>query len=294
MARYSSRKKFGYRGKRGSVSSGRRRSYTKTARRTGYRLKARFATVGYKRDVEKKYIDQATTEASKQLKYKAMGVCSAENSGSPTGGWQDMLKGVPQGVDTKSRVGNVIDVKYVKGKIMLVANTINNSITSSENAQNGEAALDNSGVDLKQFLRTTYRVAIVRDMQVNSVATGIAWSDVFQSQYGLGSPANFFGDVMGELNVANMGRFRVLMDRTVELDATDPQKVISFMIRNVGKVRYNGPEASGGSPALTDSGLYLVWAVQSYGEPGIHSTGSNSGIFTSDVVATRRLCFSDA
>ena len=48
------------------------------------------------------------------------------------------------------------------------------------------------------------------------------------------------------------------------MDADDPQKVINFMIKNVGKVRYNGPETVG-SPALTDSRLYLVWAVQSYG-----------------------------
>ena len=145
MARWSTRKKSGARGKRGYASSGRRRGYSKMARRAGYRLKARFATVGYKRDVEKKYVDNATTEDSKELKYKSKGVCSAENSGSPSGGWQDMLKGVPQGVDTKSRVGNVIDVKYVKGKIMLVANTITNAIASSENAQYGEAALDNGG-----------------------------------------------------------------------------------------------------------------------------------------------------
>ena len=43
------------------------------ARRAGYRLKARFATVGYKRDVEKKYVDNATTEDSKELKYKSKG-----------------------------------------------------------------------------------------------------------------------------------------------------------------------------------------------------------------------------
>ena len=294
MARYSTRKKSGYRGKRGRAASGRRRGYSKMARRAGYRLKARFATVGYKRDVEKKYVDNATTDGIKELKYKSQGVCSAQNSSNPSGGWQDMLKGVPQGVDTKSRVGNVIDVKYVKGKIMLNANTITNAIASSENAQYGEAALDNGGVNLKQFLRTTYRVAIVRDLQVNSVTTGISWDDVFQSSYAGVSPGNFYGDVMGELNVANMGRFRVLMDRTVELDADDPQKVINFMIKNVGKVRYNGPEMAGGSPALTDSGLYLVWAVQSYGEPGVGTWGQASGIFTSEVVATRRLCFTDA
>ena len=251
------------------------------ARRTGYRLKTRFATVGYKRDVEKKYYDRTTQEASKKLAHATNGFLYAMNSGGPSGGWQDIFKGVPQGVNSSSRIGNVIDVKYVKGKVMLTANRMTNALASGGNAQNGEAAADNGGVNLLQYVRTTYRVAIVRDLQMNSVDSGIVWNDVFEGATG----------VMAQLNVANMGRFRVLMDRTVELDADDPQKVISFMFRNLGKVRYNGPETEGGSPALTDSGMYLVWAVAS---GGMLNDDMANKVFTSVVWANARVCFTDA
>ena len=274
-----SRKSFGTK-RRGYGSNSRRRSYVKTARQTGYRMKTRFATVGYKRDVEKKYHDMIVKYDSTKLNWTASSESGLMHSAA--GGLRsDMLKGVPQGVGIGERIGNMIKVRYVKGSISLTANRITNSTVGSENAQNGESAVNANGGDLLQFVRTTYRVAVVRDLQVNSTDPGVAWSQVF---YGLAElPTQM------ELNVATMGRFQVLMDKTVTLDADDPQKVVNFMFRNVGKVRYNGPEGS--SPALTDSGLYLVWACHT---TGVLDVATANQTFTSPLLLQSRLCFTDA
>ena len=55
-------KKSGYRGKRGYAASGRRRGYSKMARRATRKL--RFATVGYTRDMERKYSDKTFVSAA--------------------------------------------------------------------------------------------------------------------------------------------------------------------------------------------------------------------------------------
>lgn len=81
----------------------------------------------------------------------------------------------------------------------------------------GEAVVDDVANTLIQYLRTTYRVCIVRDLQVNSTATQVNWGDVFSNLDGTAG-------VHSELNIANMGRFRILMDKLVHLDADDPQK----------------------------------------------------------------------
>lgn len=67
------------------------------------------------------------------------------------------------------------------------------------------------------------------------------------------------GGVHSELNISNMGRFRILSDRTVELSAVCPQKTIKYLIgsRSIGTVRYNGS----GFGALTDGRIYVVAAA---------------------------------
>ena len=196
---------------------------------------------------------------------------------------QDLFKGLPQGTNATSRIGNVVNVKYVKGNITLTANTVSNSASGYENAQYGEAVLDDVDGTLIQYLRTTFRVVIVRDLQVNSAASEVTWNDVF-------SNLNGTSGVHSELNVANMGRFSVLMDKLVYLDADNPQKTMPFIFRNLGRVRYNGPQADGAQSALTDSGLYIVWACLSAGVSGTTAAGNMS---SKGVNVNSRMCFTD-
>ena len=143
--------------------------------------------------------------------------------------------------------------------------------------------LDDVDGTLIQYLRTTFRVVIVRDLQVNSAASEVTWNDVF-------SNLNGTSGVHSELNVANMGRFSVLMDKLVYLDADNPQKTMPFIFRNLGRVRYNGPQADGAQSALTDSGLYIVWACLSAGVSGTTAAGNMS---SKGVNVNSRMCFTD-
>jgi hypothetical protein len=175
MARYGTSRSYRSSGsKRGYAGSGRRRSYRKMAGRGARKLK--FATVGYSRDVEKKYYDKGMgipgnqrmlvegSAADPEGMWGASWVNNADSWGDvdETGSAaktlvQDLLKGVRQGTNAGARIGNVISVKYVKGSIMLEANSVKNKTDSSENAQYGESALTNTGTtNLMQFVRTTW------------------------------------------------------------------------------------------------------------------------------------------
>ena len=299
MARYSTRKKSGYRSKRGYASSGRRRSYSKMARRAGRKLK--FATVGFKRDTEKKYFDKAIWGHGGTLVASITGASSTKSAGFASSGWryttnpgavavstantyvQDLFKGLPQGTNATSRIGNVVNVKYVKGNITLTANTVANASTGYENAQFGEGVVEDTAGALTQYLRTTYRVVILRDLQVNSAATGVTWGEVFSNLDGTSG-------VHSEMNVANMGRFNVLVDKLVHLDADDPQKTMPFIFRNMGRVRYNGPQADGAQSALTDTGLYIVWACVTAGVTGPTEAAKMT---CGGVNVNSRMCFTD-
>ena len=89
-----------------------------------------------------------------------------------------------------------------------------------------------------------------------------------------------------------MGRFIVLEDKSFTLDANNPMKTCQFLISGsrIGSVRYNGP----GSSALTDKGLYVVWAAFVM---GVASGGavqiSPDAITVATPVGHSRLCFTD-
>ena len=99
------------------------------------------------------------------------------------------------------------------------------------------------------YMRTTYRMLLVKDLQVNSADAQVTWSQVMDT-------TNFQAGVHSELNVDNMGRFIILEDKMFTVDAQNPQKTVQFMVNGskTGPVRYNGPVVN----ALTDKGLYVV------------------------------------
>ena len=83
-----------------------------------------------------------------------------------------------------------------------------------------------------------------------------------------------------------MGRFIVLEDKVFTLDSDTPQKTIPFLINgsSIGNVRYNGPAES----ALTDKGVYVIWAAFVMGY-----TGTLNEIEVPSPVGHSRLCFID-
>lgn len=302
---------YGFRSRTKSAPSSYRRrtygsgSYSKkfgTVRKTR-RLKSfkpRFATVGYTRDVETKYADKSIQTIGATLSaaagangwFGSSDTWRSINFGGTTTPvtmlQQDLLKGVIQGTTATTRIGNKIRVKAMKLKMTFTACSIVAATTGFENAQYGESVLDESAGQLTQYLRTTYRVLVVRDLQVNSTENEIKYSDVMEATASTG-----FAGVHSELKVANMGRFRVMTDKLFYLDADDPMKTISLDYYNIGEVRYNGTEVSPSIPALTNNGIYVVWAVWTQGQTIVSSTPGLT-VLSGPVNISRRLCFQDA
>ena len=120
---------------------------------------------------------------------------------------------------------------------------------------------------------------IVKDLQVNSTESVLRWHTVFDME-------NQQAGVHSELNVDNMGRFMILEDKMFTVDSDTLQKTLPFLISgsSVDSVRYNGPS----NLALTDRGLYVIWAAFVMGYTG---TGPAIGLPTP--VGHSRLCFTD-
>lgn len=189
----------------------------------------------------------------------------------------DMLKGVATGTTARTRIGNKLKVNYVKGAFTFSAGVVSPTVSTS---QGGEANVSQAGpASNGQFLRTSIRFCIVKDMQVNSTDTQVTWAQVFDT-------TNSQAGVHSELNVDNMGRFIVLEDKIFTLDADTPQKTCPFVISGskLGSVRYNGPSDT----ALTDKGLHVVWAAFVMGY-----NGGAADVSMPSPVGHSRLCFSD-
>ena len=215
MARWSTRKKSGYRGKRGYASSGRRRSYSKMARRAGRKLK--LATVGYLKDLEVKYTDTnwvGTTWTPQIISYEqtpgtpasavVQGIKYMSNLRASTGTStsQNMVSGVFVGSQATNRVGNRIKGKWLQCGVTLEA-------AKSPVQQFGEQVNAEGTITTAQYyMKTNYRIVIVKDKQVNNTTNTINWNDVF----GVGLTGTDASSFAGGENrdIPNMGRFELV------------------------------------------------------------------------------------
>ena len=262
------------------------------ARRAGRRLK--FATVGFARSVEKKYFDKTfqanhtKSQTGGPAGAKSSGVTYLSNtwgtysfgaSGGSTVTSNDMFKGLGTGTTARTRIGNKVNVRYVKGAFTFTAAVLGDGATTQK-AQNGES-LATPGGATQSYLRTTYRMVVVKDLQVNSTDTQVTWAQVFDT-------SNLQAGVHSELNVDSMGRFLVLEDKVFTLDADAPQKTCTYSIggNRLGTVRYNGPTDT----ALTDKGVYVIWAAFVM---GVADTMALKDIDCPSPVGHSRLCFTD-
>lgn len=277
---------------RARKSFGSRRSI----RRSGYSSRfSNFKKASYRKrlSIEKKYFDK-TYQANTNESLTGQTTPNTSNNGvtyiSNTWGdysfggqvsaaavtSNDMLKGLATGTTARTRIGNKVRVNYVKGAFTFTTGAVD---TSQVKPQGGELVGELTAGQSLGYLRTTFRFVIVKDLQVNSTDTQVTWQQVFDT-------TNLQAGVHSELNVDNMGRFIILEDKVFTLDADTPQKTCPFQITGskLGNVRYNGPSNS----ALTDKGLYVVWAAFVMGY-----NGGTTPILMPSPVGHSRLCFSD-
>lgn len=188
----------------------------------------------------------------------------------------NMLNSLETGVTARTRIGNKVKMNYAKGAFTFTAANVNEQVAD----QNGEAVAYESNTSTADYLRTTFRMAIVKDLQVNSADVQVTWAQVFDT-------TGMQAGVHSELNVDNMGRFIVLEDKMFTLDGQNPQKTVPFMVRgsSMGSIRYNGPTWQ----ALTDKGLYVVWAAFVMGVV----VSATSMINLASPVGHSRICFTD-
>jgi len=262
-------------------------------RKVGRRLvaKPKFATVGFNRNVERKYFDKtyqsnnAESQTGNTITTNLInGITFISNAWqdytfggqqTPSNISNDMCKGLNTGTNARTRIGNKIKINYLKGAFTFLAAVTDNTMKE----QNGEVYSVTSASGTSAYLRTTYRMMLVKDLQVNSTNAQITWDNVMDT-------SNLQAGVHSELNVDNMGRFIILSDQIFTLDADTPMKTIPFMLKGsqVGNVRYNGPTGA----ALTDKGYYIIWAAFVLGgnipTTSIHCTGPTGH---------SRLCFTD-
>lgn len=186
----------------------------------------------------------------------------------------NMMSGVQTGATVRERIGNKVTCVYLKGSLTFTAACVDGIMTP--NNQHGEQAMPTTA----NYLRTTYRYAIIKDTQVNSIERDVEWQDVFEN--GVKSGAG----VHAELKIDNMGRFIVLKEGLVQVDGDDPQKTIKFFIggNRIGNVRY-----SGAPTGYTDKSVRMVWAAFSMGVGNVPDTN----IWSTSIVGNSRFCFRD-
>lgn len=309
---YKPRKYGGY--KRGYSKGFGMKRYTKYPKgynnkfRRGYNSIRRFpknVLTGFARDMEKKYYDKTWCIGSqfnntgmvvdKETKrYNGVMWTSHdtfryrmdEGNIVQSGMTGDIVKGLVTGTTTESRIGNKVNAKYIKGAITFTAAVSHEDDNYEWNNQGGEKVpkMDlGNAIPPNVYMRTTIRWCVVKDNQVNSIATTVRWKDVFTSSETGGN------GVHSELNVKNMGRFVVLRDETFELYADKPQSTRKFFLNEteLGRIRYNGPDVF----ALTNIGIYIVFAAYTVG------TAANSNTMKTILplaMGHSRLCFTDA
>ena len=289
MARWSTRKKSGYRGKRGYASSGRRRSYSKMARRATRKL--RFATVGYTRDTERKYSDktyvsvtwlpqaigyEATPGTPTSMVVQGIKYMSQARPATGSGTAQNLVTGLAQGTSATGRIGNKINGKWLNVGVTLEA-------AKSPLNQGGEQMnnVGGGGASPAYYMKTNFRLVLVKDTQVNNSTNALGWVEVFGTGDS-GANTTSFG-ASDKLDISNMGRFRILSDRRVTVDGTDPLKNVQMGCA-VGTIRYNG----GGEGSLTDKGFYLLVAQDVTGDANSIAT-----VLPGSMRFTSRLTFTD-
>ena len=85
-----------------------------------------------------------------------------------------------------------------------------------------------------------------------------------------------------------MGRFVVLEDKLIQLDAKNPQKTIKWSVTGskIGRVRYNAGETA----SLLDKGICVIYSAFAV---GLSPTQNYDHVELPNVVTSARLCFTD-
>lgn len=214
------------------------------------------------------------------------------------------VRNVPQ---EWTRIGNTINVLKMEINLLITANILRNNnqnipmpatatqpesimILQSPPVQGGEAYATRRGKSATDaYIRTTYRVMVIKDLKVNQQQTEIGWDTVMQQGSDPGSTnGGSMGGIMSYIKPEEWGRFEVLSDETVELNAQNPQKILTYSLNNkdIGHVRYTSSD----SLAPSNIGIHVIWCALTM---GAGFEGTFRAVDVSPPVLTRGLWFVD-
>lgn len=271
--------------------------------------------VGYTRDTEMKYHDKTLHSGWIPMELSRPAEPNSNNPGNvwiaESWGWSpvilnapippesgdyphynnmaNLLTGPKTGGLVNERIGNKINVKWIKLRISLNAAYVGSDQSTQRNDQNGESILlaENDVTNtVFTLMRTTFRVCVVLDTQVNSADNDMPWWGVMESQR---SGKSGMGGPLSEQNIENLGRFKILSDRTFEMSMDKPQKTFSVMLRNIGDVRYNASTES----ALVSKGIWVIFSAM-VGGSDAEAAKLLPTIGISPVTFSRRMAYTDA
>lgn len=181
-----------------------------------------------------------------------------------------------------SRMGNKINVQKMEINILLTANVArltNQSIPipttaggpstfmqlTSPPQQGGESySTQFQNTATSSYLRTTYRIMVIKDLKANNPTTTVEWDDVMVQERDPGvNTGGSVGGIMSFMKPEEWGRFEVLEDEIIELGSTNPQKLITYSLesKQIGKVRYTSADAL----ATTNVGIHVIWCAMTNG-----------------------------
>ena len=181
----------------------------------------------------------------------------------------NLVNVVATGSTATTRTGNKINGKWLDLGVTLEA------AKSPLNQQGEQVNVEGVVVNPAYYMKTIYRLVLVKDMQANNPTNTVLWNEVF-GRGGYGHDDGTYFGASDMLDIPNMTRFRIIKDITVTLDADDPMKNVK-MGCSPGMIRYNTASVT----ALTDKGFYLVVAQDvlgsantiSYVIPGVIRVG---------------------
>nr|WDW25881.1 MAG: capsid protein [Cressdnaviricota sp.] len=173
----------------------------------------------------------------------------------------NLLRGLVQGTSATTRIGASIVPKYIKGSMTFNAAVLRSADGAEGHsgfmAQSGESLVHTSlnWWDGGLYMRTTFRMVIVKDLQINNSSGTCHWNNVFEWN-------TESGGIHSEQKVSSMGRYIILRDETFHVKAKDPVAERSFFIHEdeIGPVRYvvsTTPNVSD----VSSIGIYVIWAA---------------------------------
>lgn len=151
------------------------------------------------------------------------------------------LTNVSSGTTAKTRIGNLVQPRFITVKGVLEAAKCNLP-TDAETTINQEG-VDPNATAQTRYIRTSIKVFIIRDKNMNEKGF-VRYEDVFEpANQGLSTEATK-NPFLWNRRVDVIGRYDIIKTMTIELDQDDPQRSFTEVIGLRGKaIRYNGSAA---------------------------------------------------